>query len=156
VLGNDIVLPKDTYVGYNCYSTNHDPAFWGADADAFRPERWGQSMEEINALFRRANSKATFVSFHGGRRACLGQKFAMFQVRITVAELLKRVEWDLDPTWPKRMTPVSRFRFQCYYFLALFALSVVFASVDLYRFADTLQAGPLYARNLRIRFRPIA
>ncbi|BCS29504.1 cytochrome P450 monooxygenase xanG [Aspergillus puulaauensis] len=118
LLGGKIPVPAGTYLGYNAYSTNRDIEFWGATADEFRPGRWGSNMDEINALFRRANAKGAFISFHGGRRACLGQKFAMLEARVALVALLTRVRWELDPEWPRMMTP----------------------------------AGPLYARNLRLRF----
>lgn len=106
LLGGKIPVPAGTYLGYNAYSTNRDIEFWGATADEFRPERWGSNMDEINALFRRANAKGAFISFHGGRRACLGQKFAMLEARVALVALLTRVRWELDPEWPRMMTPV--------------------------------------------------
>lgn len=106
-LGNDIVIPAGTYMGYNAYSTNRDVEFWGPDADSFRPERWGTTMDDINALFRRANAKGAFISFHGGRRACLGHKFAMQSLRVTLAELLRGVRWDVHGSWDGRMTPAG-------------------------------------------------
>ncbi|EEP75703.1 conserved hypothetical protein [Uncinocarpus reesii 1704] len=107
LLGGKIPLPAGTYVGYNAYATNRDQEFWGADADEFKPERWGQTAEDINTMFRKANAKGAFISFHGGRRVCLGQKFAMFEARITMAAVLRSVEWKIDPAWPRMMTPVS-------------------------------------------------
>ncbi|KAL4942188.1 hypothetical protein BDV06DRAFT_212077 [Aspergillus oleicola] len=118
LLGGKIPVPEGTYMGYNAYSTNRDVDFWGPSSEEFNPGRWGNSMDDINALFRRANAKGAFISFHGGRRACLGQKFAMLEARVTLAHLVKNVRWKLDPTWPRMMTP----------------------------------AGPLYARNLRVKF----
>ncbi|KAL4902281.1 hypothetical protein BDW74DRAFT_169523 [Aspergillus multicolor] len=118
LLGGSIPIPAGTYVGYNAYATNRDVDFWGPDAEEFQPSRWGRTMEEINSLFRRANAKGAFISFHGGRRACLGQRFALMEGRVTLARLLKEFQWEVDPSWERGMTP----------------------------------AGPLYARNLRLRF----
>ena len=64
-------------------------------------------MDDINALFRRANAKGAFISFHGGRRACLGQKFAMQSLRITLTELLRGIRWDVHESWDGRMTPAG-------------------------------------------------
>jgi cytochrome P450 len=107
VLGNTVPVPAGVYLGYNAYSTNRDTEFWGADAEQFKPERWGTTNEDINRLYRRANSKSAFISFHGGRRACLGQKFAMQQLRITLVQLLRDVRWRVDETWDGRMTPAG-------------------------------------------------
>lgn len=112
LLGNQILIPEGTYVGYNAYATGRDQCAWGADADEFKPERWGTSLDKIQTMYRRVNHQASFIAFHGGRRACLGQKFAMFETRISVFELVKRVKWVLDPTWIDRMTPVSLLPFR--------------------------------------------
>ncbi|KAL2808253.1 cytochrome P450 [Aspergillus granulosus] len=107
LLGGKVPIPAGTYVGYNAYSTNRDVDFWGAAADEFKPERWGTKMEDITGLFRLANAKGSFISFHGGRRACLGQKFAMLEARVTLAKLIRELEWEVDPTWPRMMTPAG-------------------------------------------------
>ncbi|OGM47513.1 cytochrome P450 oxidoreductase [Aspergillus bombycis] len=107
VLGNQIYIPKGTYVGYNCYSTNRDPAVWGPTADEFRPERWGQSSTEISQCYRQRRARAEFVSFHGGSRACLGEKFALLEARVALFVLVSRLSWLLDPEWPDRKTPAG-------------------------------------------------
>ncbi|KAB8269543.1 cytochrome P450 [Aspergillus minisclerotigenes] len=107
ILGNQIYIPKGTYVGYNCYSTNRDPAVWGPTADEFRPERWGQSNTEILQCYRQRRARAEFVSFHGGSRACLGEKFALLEARVALFVLVSRLSWSLDPEWPDRKTPAG-------------------------------------------------
>ncbi len=106
LLGGDTAIPKGTYLGYNCYSTNRDPATWGPTADCFEPSRWGDSTAAIQKNYRMRRARAEFISFHGGRRACLGEKFAMLQLRVTLATLAREFTWRLDPTWVERMTPV--------------------------------------------------
>lgn len=107
MLGGKIPIPAGTYLGYNAYATGRDRGAWGANANDFKPERWGSSVEEINANYRRVNSRASFIAFHGGRRACLGQKFAMFEARLSMATVLREVRWWIDPAWVRKMTPVS-------------------------------------------------
>lgn len=105
-LGGHILIPKGTYVGYNAYATGRDKQAWGADADEFRPERWGTTVAEIQGRYRQANRRGEFIAFHGGRRACLGQRFALFQIRITLIVLLCALKWSIDPAWKEAMTPV--------------------------------------------------
>ncbi|BDD56891.1 hypothetical protein MAP00_002306 [Monascus purpureus] len=107
-LGSRIYLPQGTYVGYNSYSTNRDPATWGLTADQFLPGRWGSTNEQISRRLRVAKARAEFISFHGGGRACLGEKFAVMEIKVALATLVRELSWTLDPEWTDRMTPVSR------------------------------------------------
>lgn len=163
VLGGTIAVPAGVYLGYHGYSTNRDTEFWGADADAFKPERWGENIEDITQLHRRATAKGAFISFHGGRRACLGQKFTMEQLRITMVELLRGVRWSVDESWDGRMTPVSwtllHFaRVACFFARSLccgFSHLLIVTSLLICMIAwltCMLQAGPLYPRNLKLVF----
>ena len=106
LLGGSLLVPKGTYLGYNCYSTNRDPEFWGMKADEFIPKRWGDSPEQIRKHYRERRARAEMISFHGGRRACLGERFALLQLRITLVTLVRAFTWKLDPTWVDRKTPV--------------------------------------------------
>lgn len=105
-LNGSIMIPKGTYLGYNCYSTNRDPVYWGPRADAFDPGRWGDTLPAIQKQYRQRRARAEFISFHGGRRACLGERFAMLQMRITLVTLVGEFSWKLDPNWVDRKTPV--------------------------------------------------
>lgn len=105
-LGDGIIIPKGTYLGYNCYSTNRDPVAWGVDADIFRPQRWGKSIQDIHKAYRRRKARAEFITFHGGSRACLGERFALLEIKATLFVLARDLCWKLDPTWPDRMTSV--------------------------------------------------
>ncbi|KAG8412932.1 cytochrome P450-dit2 [Metarhizium acridum] len=106
-LGDAIFIPQGTYVGYNCYSTNRDPDAWGQDANDFRPSRWGCSRRDIQKEYRRRRASAEFISFHGGQRACLGEQYAILQLKATLYTLVTRLRWRLDPMWLDRMTPAG-------------------------------------------------
>lgn len=107
LLGGTVPIPAGTYIGYNAYATGRDASAWGPDANDFRPERWGKEIEEIQARYRRVSARGEFIAFHGGKRKCLGEKFAMWQIRWTMAMLVREVSWGLDKEWDGRMTPVS-------------------------------------------------
>jgi len=106
-LGGTIFIPEGTYLGYCCYSTNRDKSVWGPTADDFDPARWGDTPAAIQKHYRMRRARAEFISFHGGRRACLGEKFALLEMRITLVALVREFVWELDPAWVTRMTPVS-------------------------------------------------
>ncbi len=108
LLDGCVYIPKGTYLGYHCYSTHRDATYWGPDADCFRPSRWGDTMGAIQRLYRQKRTRAEFVSFHGGNRACLGERFALLELKVTLFILIKKFSWQLDPTWLNKMTPVSK------------------------------------------------
>ena len=108
--GGDIYVPQGTYLGCHCYSTHRDTDIWGPDAGTFWPERWGDTAESIQRFHRLKRSRAEFVSFHGGVRSCLGEKFAVLQLKVTLVALIRRFTWRLDPSWPHKMTPVRMSR----------------------------------------------
>ncbi|CAI4059153.1 hypothetical protein SKDZ_04G6000 [Saccharomyces kudriavzevii ZP591] len=106
-LGMDIVIPKNVYVGYNNFGTSHDAKNWGPTANDFEPDRWGSDIETIRKNWRLAKNRCVVTAFHGGRRACLGEKLALTEMRITLAEMLNQLKWSLDPEWEEKFTPAG-------------------------------------------------
>lgn len=106
-LGNDITIPKNAYVGYNNYYATHDKRFWGSTADEFDPKRWGTDMDAMMKQWRRHKTDSSMTSFHGGKRACLGEKMALVEMRVTLWELLKRYKFTLSPNWKEQFTPAG-------------------------------------------------
>lgn len=106
ILGENIVIPKGVYVGYNNFGTQRDPKYW-KKADLFRPERWGETSAEMLRLYSSAKSKCILPAFHGRNRACLGEKFALAQVRKVVIGVVESFEFALDPKWTEKLTPAG-------------------------------------------------
>lgn len=107
ILGGDICIPKGTYVGYTAYGNGRDFATWGDEAETFLPSRWGTDMDEISRKYRVAKSKAQMIAFHGGSRACLGERLALTEIRILLEQMLTSLKWELDSTWEDMMTPAG-------------------------------------------------
>lgn len=107
VLGGELPIPKGTFVGWNAWAVHSNTATWGADARDFRPERWGSTVEEMQARFRRETVRGTYIPFNAHKRKCLGQGFALLQVKILLFVLLGRVSWVVDPGYRLKMTPVG-------------------------------------------------
>ncbi|SCU83285.1 LAFA_0D02718g1_1 [Lachancea sp. 'fantastica'] len=107
MLGKDVVIPKGAYVGYNNISTGRYVAAWGETANKFLPERWGDNITDIMSEWRHRKNTSAMSAFHGGRRACLGEKLALMEVRITMATVLKTFEWSLSPNWVDKVTPAG-------------------------------------------------
>ena len=47
------VIPKGTVVGIPLYIVHHDASVYGADVEAFRPERWLEADTESKRLMER-------------------------------------------------------------------------------------------------------
>ncbi|ODV80072.1 cytochrome P450 [Suhomyces tanzawaensis NRRL Y-17324] len=107
ILGKDIKIPKGVYVGYNNFGTGRDSSSWGKDASQFVPGRWGNSIDEINHNFLQAKREATLPAFHGRKRACLGEKFALIEVKCLIAETVLNFRILKDPEWKERLTPAG-------------------------------------------------
>lgn len=104
VLGDNIIIPKGTYVGYNNYGTQRDPKYWGPNSDLFIPSRWGSTFKKIQETYSLSKSRCTLPAFHGRKRACLGEKFALMQMRKTIAAVVEQFDLSLAPEWVERMT----------------------------------------------------
>jgi xanthocillin biosynthesis cytochrome P450 monooxygenase len=109
LLGGNIAIPKGTWVGWNAYGVQVDPHVWGPTAGEFIPERWGGKVEEMKAKFRKDTVKGAYIPFNAHSRKCLGQEFALLEMKIALFELIRRVDWIPDPTYELKLTSVSHF-----------------------------------------------
>ena len=83
------VLPKGTMVVFSRYSLQRHPDFW-IDSEIFKPERFDPEDAE-NAHNRHAS-----VPFGGGPRVCIGRHFAMMEIKVVVATVLRHFQVVVD------------------------------------------------------------
>jgi cytochrome P450 len=77
-------LPAGDAVVVSINAIHHDPALY-PDPDAFIPERF----------LERTYSPFEFLPFGGGHRRCIGAALSDYEVRISLAEIVMR--WDFEP-----------------------------------------------------------
>ena len=104
---NGYVFPKGTWIANSPWVSHRIPGVF-TDPERFDPDRFGPGREEDKKQF-------TFVSFGGGRHKCLGNAFALLQVKTIFAVLLRGFEFELmhDPIVPQSglvMGPKKPFR----------------------------------------------
>ncbi|KAJ5580293.1 Cytochrome monooxygenase xanG [Penicillium hispanicum] len=104
VLGSRVPIPNHTWVGWNAFGVHTDPRVWGADAREFIPERWGTDVKTIQNQVRSKTTQCHFIAFNAHSRKCLGQGFAVLQMKILLFELVRRIEWRVDPAYELKLT----------------------------------------------------
>ncbi len=87
----DIELRPGDLVFNSALQTHHYKPVWGNDADQFKPERF---IEENGAI--KEYNEYMFHPFGFNPRKCVGQKFAMLEVKQLVAILVSEYEMSLE------------------------------------------------------------
>jgi unspecific monooxygenase len=110
-LDEENFIPKGTWVGWSAYGVQTDPNVWGPRATEFDPSRWGATIEAVNDAFRLHQARGNYITFNGYTRRCLGSHFALTQFKIVLCELLRALEWTIDPSYKLQTTVVSLVHF---------------------------------------------
>nr|AUX13052.1 cytochrome P450 monooxygenase CYP4EY1 [Apolygus lucorum] len=80
-LPNGLVIPSQTKIVLNIFNLHRNPKYW-SDPDAFKPERF--SLEES-----KNRHPYSYIPFSAGPRNCIGQKFAMLEMKIGASTILR-------------------------------------------------------------------
>jgi len=88
-LGGRYAIEPDDVIFVLAPMLHRDPAVWGSDVEAFRPERF--SREASAAL-----PPDAWKPFGHGQRACIGRPFAMQEAQLVLALLLQRFDLIAD------------------------------------------------------------
>jgi cytochrome P450 family 4 len=76
------LIPKDTTLLLLPYFMARDPNLWD-EPEKFNPERHAveKDNEESSQIF-------SYIPFSGGYRNCIGQKFAMLELKSTISKVV--------------------------------------------------------------------
>lgn len=83
-------IPKGTGVILSPYAVNMSSTYWGADPQAFNPDRW------LGNKNGGAESNYSFLTFLHGPRSCIGQAFAKAEFACLLAAFVGRFEFVLE------------------------------------------------------------
>ena len=85
-----IKIPKGAVIEILPYAIHRDPEFW-PDPNQFKPERFLDPKHHPWA----------YIPFGGGPRLCIGQRFALQEMRMFCAKLFQKFELSLAPGFNK-------------------------------------------------------
>ena len=89
----DINVPKGVNLWIMVVTLHQDPNIWGPDADKFNPERFA------NGVTGACKFPHVYMPFGTGSHTCLGQYFAMAELKILFALLLSNFRFSLSPRY---------------------------------------------------------
>ena len=81
-----IKIPRGTTIEVHPYALHRDPDYW-PEPNQFKPERFLEPKHHPWA----------YIPFGGGPRLCVGQRFALQEMRMFCAKLFKKFELSLAP-----------------------------------------------------------
>ncbi|MDG5758369.1 cytochrome P450 [Natronococcus sp. A-GB1] len=101
-------IGSGTTVQLNMYGIHRDERWW-ADPDVFRPDRWVANDEDADGDERTVladpddRPEYAYFPFGGGSRHCIGMRFAMTELQLSLATMVRRVDLErvtesIDPT----------------------------------------------------------
>jgi cytochrome P450 len=93
---NGIHLPAHTTVGCHPTLVGRDEAFYGEDANVFKPERWLTG----NRVAMERNS----LTFGSGKRMCIGLHIAELEIKKTIPVIIR--DFDVGETSMQRLWPM--------------------------------------------------
>ncbi|XP_072275351.1 ultra-long-chain fatty acid omega-hydroxylase-like isoform X1 [Pyxicephalus adspersus] len=91
------IIPKGNICLISIYGTHHNPAVW-PNPEVYDPYRFDPQQSQ-------ERSSHAFVPFSAGPRNCIGQNFAMAEMKVVLALTLLHFKVSLDPTKTVRRKP---------------------------------------------------
>lgn len=92
-------IPPGSRLIYSPYVTHRLGTVW-KDPERFNPERWNPAAPDY-----RAATPYEFLPFGGGPRRCIGASFALLEMKVVLAELVRSVRLELVA--PERIRPTG-------------------------------------------------
>nr|AEB40223.1 cytochrome P450 monooxygenase [Antrodia cinnamomea] len=105
---SEVPIPKGTEIIVGTIGINCSKALWGEDASEWRPERWLSPLPDALSNARVPGVYSNLMTFHGGKRACIGFKFSETEMKCIMSVLLtnfifelsnKPIYWNVAGAW---------------------------------------------------------
>ncbi|KAG1338203.1 putative Cytochrome P450 714C2 [Cocos nucifera] len=109
-LGN-LHVPQGVSLWIPVWTMHRDPTVWGPDAHEFKPERFARGIKGA------CGDPHVYMPFGLGARTCVGQYFAMVELKIILSLILSKFTFSLSPRY--RHSPTFRLIIEPEYSLPL-------------------------------------
>ncbi|KAK6965975.1 calmodulin-beta [Biomphalaria glabrata] len=91
-------LPAGSRVSIQIYALHHNPHVWEEPFE-YKPERFHPDNQKNMDPFQ-------FLPFSAGSRNCIGQNFAMNEMKVTISKVIQNFQLSLDPGYEALRLPV--------------------------------------------------
>lgn len=91
------VIPAEMTVSINIYAMHHNPDIW-SEPEEFRPSRFLSDDQSPKNPYM-------YIPFSAGPRNCIGQNFAMHEMKVMMAKIIQTFEISADPTYQPEPIP---------------------------------------------------
>nr|ACD75837.1 cytochrome P450 family 4 [Cyphoma gibbosum] len=96
------IIPAGTFIAIEIWCLHHNPTVWDRPHD-YLPERFfGDNALNMDPF--------QYVPFSAGSRNCIGQNFAMNELKVMVARIFHRFTLALDPNHEILRAPLATFK----------------------------------------------
>ncbi len=95
-------IPADTLVIVSFYAVHRHPDYWD-EPEVFRPERFAEGEHKA------CKHAFAYIPFSTGPRMCIGDQFALYEMRLTIASLVKRYRFIIDPNYQLEASTASTY-----------------------------------------------
>ncbi|XP_034708551.1 cytochrome P450 714C2-like [Vitis riparia] len=89
----DIIVPKNVVIWIPVPFLHQNPDVWGPDAHLFNPERFA------NGILGACKIPQAYMHFGMGIRTCVGQQFAMVELKVILSLILSKFSFTLSPAY---------------------------------------------------------
>ncbi|XP_074272836.1 cytochrome P450 714C2-like isoform X1 [Silene latifolia] len=90
---NGIQVPKGMDIQVPILVLHNDPELWGPDVHEFNPERFAKGITGA------CKPPQAYIPFGFGARVCLGQNFAMMELKVMLSMILSKFSFSLSPAY---------------------------------------------------------